>query len=325
VLKTRHLESGGELGKSAVIILSLIVPVLISPYALFGQTQPTTKPATTATQTPPAKKARPLEIAIFPLEAKGIDKSVADMVTDTLHAQITRIPNSRVIGAKELDTMMGYEQKKQLSGCTDTSCIVAIAGAMGVAKLVVGSVGKLGSSYLFNVKLLDVHEGRVEAIFDKRLKGSSEEELLDTIPEALSALFPGNAALWVAGTHRGPQPAALRNWGIGLTVSGAGVVAMGGVMTYLAATAQDDMRNAKDSKGIVDAQSRLDAYNGAAIAMYSLGGAALATGIVLWALSAVDNKSAGAARAERGPTLRDMAFAPVFAPGFGGITVGGEW
>jgi len=43
--------------------------------------------------------------------------------------------------------MLGFEQKKQLSGCTDTSCMVAIGGALGVDKIVTGTVGKLGESY----------------------------------------------------------------------------------------------------------------------------------------------------------------------------------
>jgi hypothetical protein len=271
----------------------------------------------------PAKKAKQLEIAVFPLEAKVLDKAIADMVTDALHAQITKIPNSRVISAKELDTMMGYEQKKQLSGCNDTACVVAIGGAMGVDKLVVGSIGKLGNSYLFNVKLLNVFEGRVDAIFDKRLKGASEEELLDTIPEALSTLFPANATLWAPAAHHGPKPMVLRNCGIGLTATGAGVAAIGGVMTYLATTARDDMKNAEDSRGINAARSKLDDYNGAAVAMYSVGGAALVTGVVLWVVGAVDLKNVGARHAV--PAVSSVNVAPIFGPGFGGLSLGGEW
>ena len=65
---------------------------------------------------------------------------------------------ARVMGSKEVDAMLGFEQKKQMAGCTDTSCMVAIGGALGVDKILMGSIGKLGNSYTLNLKLINIKD-----------------------------------------------------------------------------------------------------------------------------------------------------------------------
>jgi hypothetical protein len=58
--------------------------------------------------------------------------------------------------------MLNFEESKQLVGCTsNSSCIAEIGGAIGVAKVVSGSIGKLGSSYVVNLSLLDTKSARV--------------------------------------------------------------------------------------------------------------------------------------------------------------------
>jgi len=163
----------------------------------------------------PAKKPQPkpvTKIAFFQLEAQVIDPKIAGIISDMLVGELSRMKEAKVIGSKEIDAMLGYEQKKQMSGCTDTSCMVAIGGALGVDKILMGSVGKIGTSYTISLKLINIREGNVEEIFSKRMKGASEEDFLDVIPEALATVFPAEAGTWVK-TQKGRtagQPAPIR-------------------------------------------------------------------------------------------------------------------
>ena len=147
----------------------------------------------------PAAEAKPkvISIAFFQFEAQNVDAKTASIISDELLVLLSKMPGSNVIGSKEVDAMLGFEQKKQMSGCTDTSCMVAIGGALGVDKILMGSLGKLGESYILSLKLLDIRAGKVEQLYSKRLRGGKEEDFLDILPEALASVFPASASTWV--------------------------------------------------------------------------------------------------------------------------------
>ena len=156
----------------------------------------------------PIKKGAALKIAFFQLEAQGVEPKVSSIVTDMLLLEMSKMQDAKVIGSKEIDAMLGYEQKKQISGCTDTSCMVAIGGALGVDKILMGSVGKLGTSYMLNLKLINISSASIEQMYGKRLKGGNEEEFLDIIPEALGFIFPASAYVWAKDIAAGGRGAA---------------------------------------------------------------------------------------------------------------------
>ncbi|MBI5526180.1 MAG: hypothetical protein HY897_07580 [Deltaproteobacteria bacterium] len=192
--------------------LSVLLAVMLAATAAFGQAQPpppaVPQPEPAAAPPPaapppappaPAKKEAPktLSVAFFQLEAQHVDPKTAAIVSDELLVLLSKMPGSNVMGSKEVDAMLGYEQKKQMSGCTDTSCMVAIGGALGVDKILMGSLGKLGESYILSLKLLDIRLGKVEQLYSKRLRGGKEEDFLDILPEACAAMFPASASIWV--------------------------------------------------------------------------------------------------------------------------------
>jgi len=260
-----------------------------------------------AKQGPKPKKEKKTEVAFFNLEANVISAGVANIISDAILVDLGKIPQISVISSKEIDTMLGYEQKKQLAGCTDTGCMVAIGGALGVDKILNGSVGKIGSSYTFNLKLLDIQNAKIEKMYDKRLKGGSEEDILDLIPEALSAIFPENRALWSSqakkpgGEQQGKadsapqgvgQPgksekkaAAVTAGSVGpwvLIGTGIAAVAGGGVSHILAYTDYQTYRDLPDSEvqRISDLKSRITSEQIAAYTLYGVGGAMIIGGVI---------------------------------------------
>ncbi|MBI5527758.1 MAG: hypothetical protein HY897_15615 [Deltaproteobacteria bacterium] len=268
--------------------LIVVILVLAFPSPAVAQAP---APAVAWPEVKPDKKAKVMSIAFFQLEAQGVDARVAGIVSDTMLTELGKLPDSKVIGSKDIDAMLGYEQKKQLTGCTDTSCVVAVGGALGVDKLVMGSLGKIGDSYVMNLKALDIRNGTVEAMFNKRLQGGSEEDFLDTIPEALTVLFPWGEVIWKrpggTGAKRGGAGSAeLRDdmilWGHVTVWSGLGVAAFGGLSMFLAKSAADDYQSgtggqdAKDSNGL---------WSTMAVTGLSVGFAAIATGTTLWLLA----------------------------------------
>ncbi|MBI5527412.1 MAG: hypothetical protein HY897_13850 [Deltaproteobacteria bacterium] len=295
----------------------LAIPIMAFGLFAFSMSALAQEPPKTQASWPevkPDSKKNVTSIAFFQLEAQGVDARVAGIVSDTMLTELGKLPDSKVIGSKDIDAMLGYEQKKQLTGCADTSCVVAVGGALGVDKLVMGSLGKIGDSYVMNLKALDIRNGTVDAMFNKRLQGGSEEDFLDTIPEALTVLFPWGEVIWKrpggTGAKRGAAGnAELRDdmilWGHVTVWSGLGVAAFGGLSMFLAKSAADDYAS---GKGGQDAKDSNGLWSTMAVTGLSVGVAAMATGTALWLLApdepVVKKKvSVGAAPVEDGWSL----------------------
>ncbi|MBI5525876.1 MAG: hypothetical protein HY897_06035 [Deltaproteobacteria bacterium] len=105
-------------------------------------------------------------------------------------------------------------------------------------------------------------------------------------------------------------------WGKVGVFSGVEVAALGGVFTYMASKASDDYKGAADAKGLRDAKGNFDTYNGAALGCYIAGGAAAATGAVLWILSATEHRSTAG---------HEVTISPVAGPGYGAVMAVGRW
>ena len=98
-----------------------------------------------------------MKIAVLDLSAKGVEKHVAENITEVLLSEIDKLKIYNIMGKSDITAMLGFEQEKQIIGCeSDTNCIAEIGGALGVEKIVAGSVGKLGEKYLINVKLINM-------------------------------------------------------------------------------------------------------------------------------------------------------------------------
>jgi len=102
------------------------------------------------------------KLAVLDMEAQGVEKATADTVTDIVTVSLKKLGVFDVISRADIQQMLNFEESKQLVGCTSSSnCIAEIGGALGVARVVTGSVGKLGTSYVLNLSLLDTKTAKV--------------------------------------------------------------------------------------------------------------------------------------------------------------------
>jgi len=269
-------------------------------------------------------KNLPTLIVFDIVNERGVDKSMANLITELVLDNVSKLGKYTVLGQKDLDKLMGWEQKKQMQGCSDTGCLVQIAGALGAAFYIEGSIGVMGDLYLVSLKLIDANSVKVMQRSTEKV-AKAENVVVVTIEKQVAGLFgesgavPASSGVTAKGGVTSPLQKTVETptkplvkWGMGLTFSGVGVAAIGGVMTALAFKTSDDYKSEKDPKKMQDLKSSIDSYNGAAIGMYAVGGAAAVTGVVLWVLGAMDKP-------------KKVSFAPMVAPGFGGMAVGGEW
>lgn len=124
----------------------------------------------------------------------GVPTSVASVLSDGIVAEVRRRrARSQVISADEIRAMLQVVGERQKLGCRgdkDVACIAEIGGALGADQMVTGTLGKLGRTYVFSLKLIDVSRARVLRSASVNLKTHEDDELLASATNLVAQLFP---------------------------------------------------------------------------------------------------------------------------------------
>jgi len=128
-------------------------------------------------------------LIVFNISAEeGVSKGKANLLTEILIDEINKLNLFKVIGQKDLDSMLFWEGNKQLKNCTESSCLTQIAGAMGAEYYVEGSVGEMGDKYVIAIKLMNAQKVEVINRLIKKVY-KSDNVLLDEVPRIVKELF----------------------------------------------------------------------------------------------------------------------------------------
>ena len=127
------------------------------------------------------KNVKKIKISVMDLKAEnGIDKGVVTLLYELILTEFQDYSNLSVISKTDISSMVQYETEKELAGCDDSSCMAEIGGALGVDKVVIGHVGKLGSSYVVTLKLMNIKNATVENRVSETIP-ANEDKLIPLI------------------------------------------------------------------------------------------------------------------------------------------------
>ena len=103
------------------------------------------------------------KIAVLDLKAQTkLEEGIVKILNELLLTEVQETGKFEVLGSSDISSMITLEEQRvQLTGCADDSCLVEIGGALGVNLLIVASVGGVGDSYLMTLKVLDVSNAKV--------------------------------------------------------------------------------------------------------------------------------------------------------------------
>jgi len=134
-------------------------------------------------------------IAVLEFDSKGgISQQQMDALSDMLANEIRGRGRFRVIGKNDIRATLKLAESRAQLGCSDDSCIADIGGALGVRWIVVGNISLFGTTYLLNLKLLDVKSVKVAWSASRKITGG-QDQLLDALSSAAAEMvklvFPG--------------------------------------------------------------------------------------------------------------------------------------
>ena len=143
--------------------------------------------------------------AVLDLETReGISQGVVSTISDYLRTQLVNT-NKFIIVTRENMEQILKEQKFQMSGCTSQECIVQVGQLLGVRKMFTGSIGKVGTTYVVNLKIIDVQTGKIEKA--EAEMAYTEDQLLPAT-QNLARKMAGLLTQSLARAEVAPQPPA---------------------------------------------------------------------------------------------------------------------
>jgi TolB-like protein len=151
--------------KRVLLVAALLVPV-----------------AATAAQ----KKVR---VAVMEFRPLGTEQAKADLLSEIALTRASMMRGFEVIGRSDIASMIGFEKQKAVVGCSDDyGCLAEVGGALGVDLVMVGTLGRLGSLYRIDLKLVDTKKARVRGRIGVTVE-EKEEKLVAAVEKAVRDLL----------------------------------------------------------------------------------------------------------------------------------------
>jgi hypothetical protein len=137
-----------------------------------------------------ANGKRRLKLALLRLAPMGdVEPATVALFSEALAGELRKRAGLSVMAESDIAALLGMEKTKSMLGCTDAGCIAEVGGALGVDRIVHGSIGRVGTSLLVNLSSLDPKKAAHAASVSERLKGSTDEGFLDALPRIVDDLL----------------------------------------------------------------------------------------------------------------------------------------
>jgi len=115
-------------------------------------------------------------IAIMTLKnGSGVGVGEAELITDRLGTELFQTGMVNVMERNQMNDILKEQGFQQSGACTEKACLVEMGQLLGVELLISGSLGKLGSLFLINLRAIDVRTGQIVRVVSEDIKGSIED------------------------------------------------------------------------------------------------------------------------------------------------------
>jgi len=141
------------------------------------------------------KTAKPVKdlskyIAIFDLDVVGkVDKDISRPLSDSVRHAIVKSGSFKVMDRANMDRIL-KEQAFQMSGGVLKERAVEAGQFLGVGKIVIGSIGIVGRTYMISLSLVNIESGETERVEEDTCK-CELDELIESVKRAANKLMVG--------------------------------------------------------------------------------------------------------------------------------------
>jgi len=149
-----------------------------------------------------AQESKTYTIGIMNLDAKGVSQVEAEVLSDKLRSHLIQLFSSpeyqamegkdryQVVEREDMDRIF-EEFDVQNTGCVSDSCLIEFGKMMQADRLLLGTFGKIGTTYSVSARILDVETSRTIATADQQGQVTIDEVMNRIIAEVGDELVLG--------------------------------------------------------------------------------------------------------------------------------------
>src|SRR6185436_3240803 len=100
--------------------------------------------------------AKKPKLAALILKTGSVDEELADNLSEVLIARLARRGDHEIAGKEELKTKLGVDERSAAACLDNPGCLGRVGTELGVTEMLVGTLGRRGDDYLYNLNLIDI-------------------------------------------------------------------------------------------------------------------------------------------------------------------------
>ena len=134
-------------------------------------------PVVHADAQPPTTTDRVCRIAVLDLVGRGLadaDAAFPALLSEVLTNEVSAASRCQVISQADIKSMVDFEATKETCAEGSDNCLAELGTALGVDRIVAGSIGRLGTDYVITVRLVDINRAIVEQRAEEVVSGQPE-------------------------------------------------------------------------------------------------------------------------------------------------------
>ncbi|MEE9161770.1 MAG: CsgG/HfaB family protein [Candidatus Neomarinimicrobiota bacterium] len=143
-------------------------------------------------------------VAVLDLDARGISAVETASLTDRLRSELVKTGALTIVERGQMQQIL-TEQDFQLAGCTSDECAVEVGQLLGVTQMIAGSIGRIGATYLLDIRIIDVTTGAIMQTLTQNYRGEIDG-LVDAIEEMAWTIAGGRPAAEIPLPAAEPEP-----------------------------------------------------------------------------------------------------------------------
>lgn len=139
---------------------------------------------------PSPKPAAPVPlVAVMPFEGRQVGADEAAILSEALAAEMTRSGEVRLMERSQMDKILAEQGFQNSGACSGTECAVEVGQILGIDRMVVGSVGHIGRTYVLSARMVNVGTGEVFRSSSRQAQGEIDQILTTLVPQVAQELL----------------------------------------------------------------------------------------------------------------------------------------
>lgn len=121
-----------------------------------------------------------LSIGVMELDGPALETTDLQGLSNRLRTELFNTGEYNVIERSRMDEIL-KEQGFQQTGCINSECAIEAGQLIGVSKIVIGSIDKVGTIYTVDIRMVDVATGKIEKTSTEDCNGCELGDVLVTV------------------------------------------------------------------------------------------------------------------------------------------------